>query len=138
MAGDGVDYTGVDVSSSAVRICRDLGLDAVEASATALPFATDAFDAAWSMSTLMHLPGDGFARALAELARVVRPRGVVEIGVWGHTETREWTSPDGRYFYQRSDEDLCRELQLLGRLEAFDTWGRWEDGGHYQWARLRT
>lgn len=135
---DGIEYTGVDLSPSAVRICRGLGLTAFEASATALPFATDAFDAAWSMSTLMHLPGDGFGRAVAELARVVRAGGVVEIGVWGHIATREWTSPDGRYFYQRCDDDLRHDLELLGRLEAFVTWGRWEDGGHYQWARVRT
>ncbi|MDF2143710.1 hypothetical protein [Knoellia sp. p5-6-4] len=37
---------GVDLSSVAVQTCRDLGLDGVEASAVALPFDDNAFDAA--------------------------------------------------------------------------------------------
>jgi SAM-dependent methyltransferase len=138
LAGPGISYTGVDLSAAAVRVCRDLGLAAVEASATALPFADDAFDAAWSMSTLMHLVDDGFGEAVQELARVLRSGGIVEIGVWGHAETREWISPDGRFFNQRSDQELLRELRSLGEVEAFQTWGRDDGGGHYQWARVRT
>lgn len=134
----GCDYTGVDLSSTAVQMCRDLGLNALEATATGLPFIDNVFDAAWSMSTLMHLPGDGFDRAIRELRRVVRPGGVVEIGVWGHTDNREWTSPDGRYFKHRSDEQLQDVLQDLGQVAAFDTWDWFEDGGHYQWARVIT
>jgi SAM-dependent methyltransferase len=121
-----------------VQTCRDLGLDAVEASAVALPFDGNAFDAAWSMSTLMHLPGDGFPLTVHELARVVRPGGTVEIGVWGHTSNREWTSPDGRYFNHRSDAQLQHELHALGDVVASDTWDWCEDGGHYQWARVVT
>ncbi len=121
-----------------MRICRDLGLAAVEASATALPFADDSFDAAWSMSTLMHLTGDGFGQAVRVLVRVLQPGGIVEIGVWGHTQTREWIAPDGRFFNQRSDSELLRELRPLGGVEAFETWGGEDGGGHYQWVRVRT
>ena len=89
----------------------------------ALPFDDNAFDAAWSMSTLMHLPGNGFPLAVQELARVVRPGGTVAIGVWGHTSNREWTSSDGRYLNHRSDEQLQHDLQPVGSIGAFDTWG---------------
>ena len=136
LSENGCAYTGVDLSPVAVQTCPDLGLDAVEASAVALPFDDYAYDAAWSMSTLMHLPGDGFALAVQELARVVRSGGTVEIGVWGHTSNREWTSSDGRYFNHRSDEQLQHDLQAVGRIVAFDTWDWIEDGGHYQWARV--
>lgn len=132
----GLVYVGVDLSTQAARTCRALGLPAVEGSATCLPFAGASVDAAWSMSTLMHLPGDGFTRALEELRRVVRPSGLVEIGVWGHTEDGERTSPDGRYFRHRTDETLRQELARLGPLLAFETWDWFEDGGHYQWARV--
>lgn len=138
LSESGCDYTGVDLSSTAVQMCRDLGLNALEGTATGLPFMDNVFDAAWSMSTLMHLPGDGFDRAIRELRRVVRPGGVVEIGVWGHTDNREWTSPDGRYFKHRSDEQLQDVLQDLGQVAAFDTWDWFDDGGHYQWARVIT
>lgn len=138
LVGSGCAYTGVDLSPAAVQTCRERGLAAVEGSATDLPFAPDSFDAAWSMSTLMHLPGDGFTRALQELGRVVGGGGTIEIGVWGHTTNREWTSPDGRYFNHRTDDQLQNELQALGDLVSFDTWNWFEDGGHYQCARVVT
>jgi SAM-dependent methyltransferase len=138
LSESGCAYIGIDLSPVAVQTCRDTGLNAVEASAIDLPFVDNSFDAAWSMSTLMHLPGDGFTRAAHELGRVVRPGGTVEIGVWGHTTNREWTSPDGRYFNHRSDEQFQRDLQVLGDVVAFDTWNWFGDGGHYQWARVVT
>ena len=138
LVGSGCAYTGVDLSPAAVRICRERGLAAVEGSATDLPFAPDSFDAVWSMSTLMHLPGDGFTLAIHELSRVARRGAIVEIGVWGHTTNREWTSPDGRYFNHRTDDQLHDELQALGDVVSFDTWNWFEDGGHYQCARVVT
>jgi len=133
----GLDYTGTDLSPEAVTVCRERGLTAVESDATALPFKDDTFDAAWSMSTLMHLPGDDLRPALAELARLVRPGGIVEIGVWGHDIGREWTSPDGRYFNQRSDDQLRAELVAVGALLDFRTWQDEDDEAHYQWARVQ-
>lgn len=134
--GAAFEYTGVDLSASAVDACFALGLDAVKADAISLPFEDNTFDAAWSMSTLMHLPGDDFGFALEELARVVRPGGIVDIGLWGHTEDRDWTSNDGRFFRHRSDETLRAELARVGSLLHFATWGWFDDGGHYQWARI--
>ncbi|SES23069.1 Methyltransferase domain-containing protein [Pedococcus cremeus] len=136
IADGGFEYVGVDASREAVTVCRELGLVAAQGSATALPFEADRFDAAWSMSTLMHLPGNALARALAELRRVVRPGGLVEIGVWGHTSNREWVKPDGRFFKHRSDDELRGELANLGEVVDFATWDWFDDGGHYQWARV--
>jgi SAM-dependent methyltransferase len=132
----GLAYRGLDASSSSVDLCRGLGLDAVLGSALDLPFADDEFDAGWSMSTLMHLPGDGMATALTELRRVVRPGGVVEVGVWGADEPRERIDEHGRYFRHRTDDDLRTMLALVGDVTAFDTWSHLDDGGHYQWARV--
>lgn len=139
LAETGVTYRGCDLSSAAVQTCRGLGLDADEAQATDLPYGDDSFDAGWTMSTLMHLQGEGFTEAVRELRRVVRSGGLVEIGVWGADEDREWTGdPHGRFFLNRSDGSFRREVSALGHLEAFDTWAFLEpDGGHYQWARVR-
>ncbi|GAA2149460.1 methyltransferase family protein [Humibacillus xanthopallidus] len=136
LAAAGLAYRGLDLSTAAVELCRGLGLDAVEGLATELPYDADEFDAGWSMSTLMHLPGDGLEGALAELHRVIRPGGVLEVGVWGADEKREWTDPDGRYFLSRTDEDVRALFSVVGHVTAFDTWSRFEDGGHYQWARV--
>lgn len=136
LQGAGLDYTGIDLSTTSVQICRDLGLSVTEGSVTDLPFESGSFDCAWSMSTLMHLPGDGLTTALDELRRVVRPGGLVEVGVWGHTTDRDWTSADGRYFKHRTDATLQAALSRLGRLVDFATWDWFDDGGHYQWARV--
>lgn len=45
------------------------------ADATRLPYADGSFDAAYSASVIEHIPGDGDTRAMAELARVLRPGG---------------------------------------------------------------
>lgn len=133
----GLEYTGVDLSPVAARTCRAQGLDAWEADATALPFTADSFDAVWSMSTLMHLPDEGFVQALDELKRVVRPGGVVEVGVWGDTHDNERPHPaDGRYFRRRTDDRLRGDFERLGAVVAFDTWAWSADGVHYQWARV--
>ena len=108
LAATGAAYCGVDVTAAAVALCRDLGLSAVEGSALDLPFADDSFDAAWTMSTLMHLPGDGMQRALKEIRRVVRAGGLLQLGVWGAYDDRERVDEHGRYFWSRSDGELCR------------------------------
>lgn len=136
IARAGVAYTGLDLTPAAVELCRGLGLDAHVGRATELPFEKDAFDAAWTMSTLMHLPGDEMVTALAELRRVVRTGGLIEVGVWGSDTSGEWTDDGGRYFRSRSDDELRGLLAAVGEVVAFDTWTHFTDGGHYQWARV--
>lgn len=137
IADAGLAYTGVDLSAVGARLCRDAGLSACTASALALPFAADTFDAGWSMSTLMHLDGDGMQRALAELERVIRPGGLLEIGVWGRDADGEWYDAHGRYFRHRTDADLRHLLSGVGVVAEFATWDHLDEGGaHYQWARV--
>ncbi|WP_129668045.1 class I SAM-dependent methyltransferase [Phytoactinopolyspora endophytica] len=85
-ASVGLRYRGVDLSSGQAAEARSIGLDVQVASALDLPFERDSFDAAWTMSTLMHLHTDGLPRALDEITRVVRPASPVAIGVWGADE----------------------------------------------------
>lgn len=137
IAEAGLAYTGLDLTPAAVGLCQSLGLDAHVGSATELPFDSGTFDAGWSMSTLMHLPGDEIVGALEELRRVVRQGGLLEVGVWGSDTSREWTDDGGRYFRSRTDDEIVGLLGAVGEVVAFDTWSRFADGGHYQWARVR-
>lgn len=66
---------GVDLSPGMLARARERGLDVHEGSATALPFADASFDVAVSFKTLAHVPD--LSGALAEMARVVRPGGVL-------------------------------------------------------------
>ncbi|MEO6875910.1 MAG: class I SAM-dependent methyltransferase, partial [Opitutaceae bacterium] len=76
-------WTGVDVSPVACQLARERGgSDVSEASVTALPFAEGEFSAVVSADVLYHLDDDGLA--LREMARVLRPGGVMVINVPAH------------------------------------------------------
>lgn len=66
---------GVDLSPGMLAHARARGLDVLEGSATALPFPDASFDVACSFKVLAHVRD--VRLALAEMARVVRPRGTV-------------------------------------------------------------
>ncbi len=66
---------GVDLSPGMLERARARGLDVTEASATSLPFADASFDVACSFKVLAHVRD--VQRALAEMARVVRPGGTI-------------------------------------------------------------
>lgn len=137
LAGSGASYLGTDISPEAVRISREQGLEARVASATDLPLPDGSVDAVWSMSTLMHLTDRQFDAALAEIARVVSPGGIVELGVWGREPALASFDEHGRYFNRRTDKALREAVAAVGEVEAFDTWHHGEDGHRYQWARIR-
>ncbi|MGH7296186.1 MAG: class I SAM-dependent methyltransferase, partial [Polyangiaceae bacterium] len=66
---------GIDLSPGMLVGARTRGLDVREASVTAIPFDDAAFDVTCSFKVLAHVPEIG--KALAEMARVTRPGGVV-------------------------------------------------------------
>lgn len=77
-------YTGADFSLTGLKVARErlipAGIPFVleEAAANRLPFADGAFNAAYSAHALYHIPSvEEQAAAFREIARVVRPGGVV-------------------------------------------------------------
>lgn len=132
----GLIYTGVDLSEVGATLCREQGLNTSVASAIDLPFDDDTFDAGWSMSTLMHLPGDEINKAIDEFQRVLRPGGLLAVGLWGSTPPITRIDEHERLFQQRSDEQVRSLLGVIGRLIAFETWGWFDNGSHYQWAAI--
>jgi SAM-dependent methyltransferase len=68
------------------------------ADATRLQYPDASFDAAYSASVIEHIPGDGDSTAMAELARVIRPGGLLAL-----------TFP-----YRREHEDEFVEHDLYG------------------------
>jgi SAM-dependent methyltransferase len=74
----GVEVVGVDSSVVMVEEARRRGLtNALQGDAHALPFDADVFDGSWADRTFQHLADPG--RALGEMARVVRPGGLVVV-----------------------------------------------------------
>jgi ubiquinone/menaquinone biosynthesis C-methylase UbiE len=66
---------GVDLSPGMLEQARARGLDVTQGSATELPFPDASFDVACSFKVLPHIPD--IAKALGEMARVLRPSGVL-------------------------------------------------------------
>ena len=66
---------GIDLSPGMLEKARLRGLEVREASVTSIPFVDESFDVTCSFKVLAHVPEIG--RALAEMARVTRPGGVV-------------------------------------------------------------
>lgn len=77
---------GVDLSPGMLAHARARGLEVVEGSSDALPFADASFDVAVSFKTLAHVPDLG--RALAEMARVVRPGGTLIVELYNPWSVR--------------------------------------------------
>lgn len=138
----GFTVSGVDLAPPSVRECRAAGLDVRLGSALRLPFDDAEFDAAYSLSTLLHVADADLDTALAELVRVLVRGAPVAIGLWGaphsHEEHQEHSPYGPRYFALRSDEDLRTALGRHGRVEQFESWPPERYGWHYQWAVLRT
>ena len=68
--------SGIDYSTEAVEFCRQRNLtETAAASATALPFASESFDAAISCDVLCHHSIQDKSQMIRESARVLRPGG---------------------------------------------------------------
>jgi SAM-dependent methyltransferase len=83
----------IDPSHGFVTAARERlpGVDVREGSAEALPYADDAYDAAYAQ-LVVHFMADP-ARGLAEMARVTRPGRPVAACVWDHRGGRGPLSP---------------------------------------------
>ncbi|MGA8787875.1 MAG: class I SAM-dependent methyltransferase [Paenarthrobacter sp.] len=148
----GLHYTGVDLSSESVHLARSAGLEATVASGRSLPFADAVFSAAWTMSTLLHVPNSGIHDVVSELLRVTAPGAPIAVGLWSG-EDCEVLNPEDleeprRFFSRRSDDTVLRIFGEHGSVEHFRTWpegvgvesgpgaGNWVQ--HYQFLVLRT
>jgi ubiquinone/menaquinone biosynthesis C-methylase UbiE len=73
----GLDMSPHYIARARETLPRDLDVSLVCDNAEKLPFVDGSFDAATSVFMLHEMPADVRARVLAEMARVVRPGGVV-------------------------------------------------------------
>jgi SAM-dependent methyltransferase len=79
----GFEVTSTDASGPAVEVLRErVGGPVLRADVTELPFADESFDAVVLGEVLEHVPDD--AGAVVEVARVLRPGGVLALSVPAH------------------------------------------------------
>jgi SAM-dependent methyltransferase len=73
--------TGIDLSPEALRFCRERGVRAARASLLALPFPDARFDVVTSFEVIYHDWVSDDRVAVAEMARVLRPGGLLLVRV---------------------------------------------------------
>ena len=97
--------TGIDLAPEAIAFCRERGVRAVRASLLALPFPDAVFDAVTSFDVVYHAWVTDDRAAVAEMARVVRPGGLLLVRVpalqvlWGAHDTEV----QSRHRYTRAE-----------------------------------
>ena len=96
------NYTGLDIAASAAKYYHKRF---VAGTATAMPFADNEFDAAWSIWVLEHIPNP--EAALSEIRRVVKPGGLLYLlPAW---DCKPWAA-------QGYEARPYRDLGLGGKL----------------------
>ncbi|MDP1793550.1 MAG: class I SAM-dependent methyltransferase [Acidimicrobiales bacterium] len=139
-AARGWRVVGVDLAVAHAELTRAAGVSVALATARALPFADEAFDVVWTMSTLMHVPSASINGALAEIGRVLVRGGVAAIGVWGGADVEDFLPgpyEPPRLFSRRSDARWLELLRQVGAIEEFEPWHEADEGFWYQWAVVR-
>jgi SAM-dependent methyltransferase len=146
-----LEVVATDLLDSAIGICerysRATGTEgqgpgkvlSEKQDARSLNYRDDTFDAAFSVSVLEHIPGDGDSQAIRELVRVVRPGGVIavtvpydvkyrETFVYGDVYERASVRGEPVFFERHYDQRTLAErlLSVPGtRLLNLELWGEW-------------
>jgi SAM-dependent methyltransferase len=118
----GAHVVAVDISERMVELTRARGVKAMVCDAQALPFADASFDCAVAAWMLYHVPD--VERAIAELARILRPGGrlvAVTNGAdhWqGLTELVDFEGHDSCFSAENEKELLRRRFAGVERRDA--------------------
>jgi SAM-dependent methyltransferase len=85
----GWKVVGLDLAGEGLRQARELGVERlVQGDMRALPFPDDSFDALVSLDAMVHLEPPAEKLAVREMARVVRPGGLVVLRAAAHDVLR--------------------------------------------------
>ena len=72
---EGFNAVGIDFSPSVVEQVKEVGLNAVQANATNLPFENNYFDFIIDRSSIQHNPNEDIERIYSQINRVLKPGG---------------------------------------------------------------
>jgi SAM-dependent methyltransferase len=104
-----------------------------------LELPSSAFDAAYAMNSLLHVPNADLPSALVEIHRSLKPDALFYLGVYGGPEpfegvlSTDWHVPK-RFFSFRTDSQLLAAVEPYFRVEDFHVV---EDDRYFQALTLR-
>lgn len=106
--------TGLDFSRRQLELARENvpSMAGVQADMTTLPFRADAFDAAVAYHAIFHVPRAQHPTVYDELARVLRPGGLLlsTVGAGRHEGTRKnWLGSGVEMFWSTPGERVTKE-----------------------------
>jgi SAM-dependent methyltransferase len=108
---EGLTVVAADLSPVMVGHCRAKGIDAHVMDFLHLDFPAGSFDAVFAMNCLLHVPNQDLPAVLAAITTVLRPGGLLYVGVHGGLVSVEGPI-DGdehvppRFFSRRTDDQL--------------------------------
>jgi len=119
----GLETICIDLSPAMVGLCRQKGLTAYVMDIGDLQFPDGSFDAIYSMNSLLHLPKVEFPGVLRQMDRLLKPDGLVFIGVYGGFDFEGTWEKDGyvpeRFYSLFSDERLEQEVANVFDILSF-------------------
>ncbi len=111
---------GIDLSEGMLEKARERGLDVVQGSATALPYADESFDVVYSFKVLAHI--EDIHTAMAEMARVTRPGGWVLAEFYNPRSLRyliKRLKPPTAISGQTDDEAVYTRYDSVARIKSY-------------------
>lgn len=126
LARYGPTVIGIDPSRGLLRQGRSqqvIASSLLQGEARSLPFAAASFDGIWACASLLHVPHAELPKALAEVRRVLKARGVLFTSMSEGDSTRAIAIradalPERLYFYHQ-EEDWATLVRGAG-LEILD------------------
>ena len=138
----GLRPVGLDLSVEHARLAAAGGVPALQGSLFAPPFRPSVFEAAWTMSTLVHVPDARFDDAMGAITAAVQPGAPIGIGLWGGYDEESQYPTDviepPRFFSHRSHDRAVEMLGRHGEVISFETKAFDQLDEEYQFAILRT
>lgn len=123
-ADHGLQVVATDLSPQMVEMCRRRGLEAKVMDVVGLKLPPKAFQSAYSMNSLLHVPNSDLENALLSMRGALEPGALCYVGVYGAREPFEGILPSDfhtpqRFFSFRTNEQLLAVAERLFRIEDF-------------------
>ena len=123
-ADHGLQVVATDLSPQMVEMCRRRGLSAQVMDVVDLQLPPKAFQSAYSMNSLLHVPNSDLEQALLSIRGALEPGALCYVGVYGGKEPFEgilasdFHAPQ-RFFSFRTNEQLLAAVERVFRIEDF-------------------